>query len=192
MFDIGFPELVLIGIVALLVIGPDKLPETVRTVALWVGRIRRTFANIKAEIENEIGADEIRRQLHNESIMSELNKTKEQIGSIVRDAESQLDDIKKSATLETTPDMEEPDAGAADQVTQQTAASETTSDEQAAPEAPADPVTESGQQGEPASQAGEETLAGEETASGEQAELPDESQEKPEEDDRRKQSESGR
>ena len=72
MFDIGFPELLLVSVVALLVIGPDKLPETVRTVALWVGRIRRGLANIKAEIENEIGADEIRQQLHNESILAEV------------------------------------------------------------------------------------------------------------------------
>ena len=111
MFDIGFPELLLVSIVALLVIGPDKLPEAVRTVALWVGRIRRSLANIKAEIENEIGADEIRRQLHNESIMQELNKTKDQIGGIIRDAESQLSDIKDAATLDTPaePEAEPPD-----------------------------------------------------------------------------------
>ena len=100
MFDIGFPELLLVSVVALLVIGPDKLPETVRTVALWVGRIRRGLANIKAEIENEIGADEIRRQLHNESIMQEINKTKDQIGSIVKDAEAQISDIADAATGE--------------------------------------------------------------------------------------------
>ena len=192
MFDIGFPELVLISVVALLVIGPDKLPEAVRTVALWVGRIRRTFANIKAEIENEIGADEIRRQLHNESIMSELNKTKEQIGSIVKDAESQLDDIKKSATLETIPGTEESDTGAASQVTQQTSATDTTSDQQAEPATQSDPADGPEEEGEPISRAGHEAQAGEEPASDEQAELPEESQEKLEEDDRRKQSESGR
>ena len=100
MFDIGFPEIILVSVVALLVIGPDKLPETVRTVALWVGRIRRGLANIKAEIENEIGADEIRQQLHNESIMQEIKKTKEQIGNIVKDAESQLSDIADAATAD--------------------------------------------------------------------------------------------
>ena len=41
MFDIGFPELLLISVVALLVIGPEKLPDTIRTVSLWVGRIQR-------------------------------------------------------------------------------------------------------------------------------------------------------
>ncbi len=76
MLDIGFPELVLISIVALLVIGPEKLPETIRTISLWVGRFQRSFTNIRKEIEDEIGADEIRQQLHNESVMHELEDTK--------------------------------------------------------------------------------------------------------------------
>jgi sec-independent protein translocase protein TatB len=69
MFDIGFTELLLVGIVALLVLGPDRLPGAVRTAGLWIGRIKRSFSAIKADIEREIGADEIRRQLHNEDIL---------------------------------------------------------------------------------------------------------------------------
>ena len=65
MFDIGFPELVVISVVALLVIGPEKLPETIRTISLWIGRIQRSFASIRREIESEIGADEIRQQRFN-------------------------------------------------------------------------------------------------------------------------------
>lgn len=76
MFDIGFPELVVVSVVALLVIGPEKLPEAIRTVSLWVGRIQRSFSSIRREIESEIGADEIRQQLHNENIMKELEETK--------------------------------------------------------------------------------------------------------------------
>ncbi|QLC73467.1 Sec-independent protein translocase subunit TatB [Pseudomonas sp. LPB0260] len=69
MFDIGFSELLLIGLVALLVLGPERLPGAVRTAGLWIGRIKRSFSAIKAEVEREIGADEIRRQLHNEQIL---------------------------------------------------------------------------------------------------------------------------
>ncbi|WP_079203448.1 Sec-independent protein translocase protein TatB [Pseudomonas sp. CC6-YY-74] len=69
MFDIGFTELLLIGVVALLVLGPERLPGAVRTAGLWIGRIKRSFSTIKAEVEREIGADEIRRQLHNEQIL---------------------------------------------------------------------------------------------------------------------------
>jgi len=69
MFDIGFTELLLVGLVALVVLGPERLPGAVRTTGLWVGRLKRSFSNIKAEVEREIGADEIRRQLHNERIL---------------------------------------------------------------------------------------------------------------------------
>ncbi|WP_372876303.1 Sec-independent protein translocase protein TatB [Pseudomonas sp.] len=69
MFDIGFTELLLIGVVALVVLGPDRLPGAVRTAGLWIGRVKRSFSAIKAEVEREIGADEIRRQLHNEQIL---------------------------------------------------------------------------------------------------------------------------
>ena len=69
MFDIGFSELLLVGVVALVVLGPDRLPGAVRTASLWIGRIKRSFLSIKQEVEREIGADEIRRQLHNEQIL---------------------------------------------------------------------------------------------------------------------------
>jgi sec-independent protein translocase protein TatB len=69
MFDIGFSELLLVGLVALLVLGPERLPGAVRTASLWIGRLKRSFSAIKAEVEREIGADEIRRQLHNEQVL---------------------------------------------------------------------------------------------------------------------------
>ena len=69
MFDIGFMEMLLVGLVALVVLGPERLPGAVRTAGLWIGRLKRSFSNIKAEVGREIGADEIRRQLHNERIL---------------------------------------------------------------------------------------------------------------------------
>tara|TARA_R110002072_G_scaffold103600_1_gene227244 strand:+ start:7358 stop:7774 length:417 start_codon:yes stop_codon:yes gene_type:complete len=96
MFDIGFPELLLVSIVALLVIGPERLPETIRTIMLWLGRIRRTFTNIKTELEQELGTDEIRRQLHNESIMKDIRETKETISDAFKDADQSIDDFKHS------------------------------------------------------------------------------------------------
>jgi sec-independent protein translocase protein TatB len=84
MFDIGFTELLLVGIVALVVLGPDRLPGAVRTAGLWIGRIKRSFSSIKAEVEREIGADEIRRQLHNEQILElerEMNAAKQALNS---------------------------------------------------------------------------------------------------------------
>jgi sec-independent protein translocase protein TatB len=74
MFEIGFPELVLIAIVGLLVIGPERLPEALRTLGLWLGRLRRSFVSVKTEIEKEIGMDDIRRQLHNEAVLEEMKR----------------------------------------------------------------------------------------------------------------------
>lgn len=74
MFDVSFAELILIAIVGLLVIGPERLPEALRTLGLWLGRMRRSFTNVKAELEKEIGMDDIRRQLHNEAVMEEMKR----------------------------------------------------------------------------------------------------------------------
>jgi len=81
MFDIGFQELLLVAIVALLVLGPERLPGALRTMGLWMGRMRRSFNTVKNEIEREIGMDEIRRQLHNEAVMEELKRIERDVRS---------------------------------------------------------------------------------------------------------------
>ena len=97
MFDIGLPELLIISVVALLVIGPEKLPETIRTISLWIGRLQRSFANIRREIETEIGADEIRQQLHNESIMKELEDTRNTIQAVQEEVRADVKQVISSA-----------------------------------------------------------------------------------------------
>ncbi len=82
MFDIGFTELLVIGVVGLLVIGPDRLPETIRTAALWFGRLKRGLSRFREEFEEQIGADDIRRELRNESIMAELKKIEDDVGGL--------------------------------------------------------------------------------------------------------------
>ena len=74
MFEVGFGELLLVALVALIVLGPERLPLAARMAGLWIGRLRRSFNSLKVEVEREIGADEIRRQLHNEHIL-EKNAT---------------------------------------------------------------------------------------------------------------------
>jgi sec-independent protein translocase protein TatB len=74
MFEFSFPELVVVCVIALLVLGPDKLPSALRTLGLWIGRLSRTFTTMKTEIEREIGMDEIRRQLHNEAVMDQIKR----------------------------------------------------------------------------------------------------------------------
>ncbi|MBU2709596.1 Sec-independent protein translocase protein TatB [Zooshikella harenae] len=91
MFDIGFAELLLIAIIGLIVLGPERLPHAIRTVTLWVGRIRRGFTAMKSEIEREVGADEIKRQLHNERIMDELKQAQKSLQENVEDVKHDLD-----------------------------------------------------------------------------------------------------
>ncbi len=79
MLDIGGLELLLIAVVALLVIGPERMPEALRTLGLWLGRLRRSFTSVKNEIEKEIGMDEVRRQLHNESVMEQMKRIEEEV-----------------------------------------------------------------------------------------------------------------
>lgn len=105
MFDIGFTELLLIGVVALVVLGPDRLPGAVRTAGLWIGRIKRSFSAIKAEVEREIGADEIRRQLHNEQIL-ELERDMQDIKNDLLSSPSQSPAASSGAEVKpTAPDV---------------------------------------------------------------------------------------
>jgi sec-independent protein translocase protein TatB len=61
MFDIGFSELLVIGIVALIVIGPQKLPRVARTAGHLLGRLQRYVADVKADINREIELEELRK-----------------------------------------------------------------------------------------------------------------------------------
>ncbi len=62
---------------ALLVIGPKQLPETIRVFARWVARIKKLANELKSELENEIGVEEIKTQLRNETILTDFEKDKQ-------------------------------------------------------------------------------------------------------------------
>jgi sec-independent protein translocase protein TatB len=92
MFDIGFLELVLVAIVGLLVLGPERLPQAIRTGSLWLGKLRRNFNAIKTEIDRELNSDEIKRELHNQSILESLESTSTEIHREIDDIQQQLSD----------------------------------------------------------------------------------------------------
>ncbi len=64
MFDIGFSELLMIAVVALVVLGPERLPKAARFAGLWVRRARAQWYSVKSELEHDIKADELKRSLH--------------------------------------------------------------------------------------------------------------------------------
>lgn len=66
MFDIGFSELLLFGVIALIVLGPEKLPQAARTAGQWYAKIRRTVSTLQSEIEAELDLAETRQQMKEE------------------------------------------------------------------------------------------------------------------------------
>ena len=79
MFDIGFLELLVIALITLVVMGPERLPEVIRTLSLWIGRLKQLLAKTRQDIENEVGMDDIRHQLHNEQVLKDLGESKDQL-----------------------------------------------------------------------------------------------------------------
>lgn len=100
MFNVGSTEVILVFIVALIVIGPEKLPGAVKTAGLWIGRFRRSFYKVKADIERELNTDEIRRQLHNESVLAEIEEAKQDVESVAQDAEKSIGKIVNSQNFD--------------------------------------------------------------------------------------------
>lgn len=81
----GLFEMLIIAVVALLIVGPERMPEAVRGAAMTIGRLKRTFNSTKEEFEKQIGADDIRLELHNEQIMDNLKKMEADFAEIDSD-----------------------------------------------------------------------------------------------------------
>lgn len=79
MFDIGFTEIILIAVVGLIVIGPKRLPETIRFLGYWLGKVRRSVQGARQDMEREFGLDEIRRELYNEELLGRMEDERKQI-----------------------------------------------------------------------------------------------------------------
>lgn len=90
MFDIGFSELVLVAIVALIVIGPEKLPAVARTVGYWIGKTRRFVASVQDDLNREINkSEELKRLLEEQSKIKEIHEI----------IEHTVDDTRKSVSV---------------------------------------------------------------------------------------------
>jgi sec-independent protein translocase protein TatB len=92
MFDIGFAELIIIAVVSLLVIGPERLPGAIRTGSAWLNKFKRGFNEIKHEVQQE---------LHNDSVMKELRQAGQQLKE---DTQSIGHDLKDAAESLATPE----------------------------------------------------------------------------------------
>ena len=118
MFDIGFAELLLIGVVGLLVVGPEQLPGAVRTVLAWVNRFRRSFDQIRTEV---------RRELHNDEVLQKLKEESEQLERKVHDTTRSVEREIESLSSEARESLQPP-SPTADQLSSATAAASTEAD----------------------------------------------------------------
>ncbi|MGM0825420.1 MAG: Sec-independent protein translocase protein TatB [Pseudomonadota bacterium] len=84
MFDFGFFEILVIGVVGLLVLGPERLPRAARAVGLWVGKIKRTVSGMQREISAQLEAEDLRQTLNDQQkkLDDSLRKAKHDVESI--------------------------------------------------------------------------------------------------------------
>jgi sec-independent protein translocase protein TatB len=86
MFDIGFSELIMIGLVSLLVIGPERLPKVARLAGFWIGKTRSMVASVKSEIKQELQAEELRQIFKEQAELQEfhaaINESTDAVNSI--------------------------------------------------------------------------------------------------------------
>jgi len=88
MFDIGFTELMVIGVVALIVVGPERLPRVARTVGALLGRLQRYVADVKADINREVELDELRKM--KDSVQQAASEFETSMNEDLRKAETDL------------------------------------------------------------------------------------------------------
>ena len=93
MFDLGFTEMMLIGVVALIVIGPERLPAVARTTGKYFGRLKRFMTTVKADVEQELRADELREILAQQQ--QQLNSLKDTINDAGREIEQEAEALNQ-------------------------------------------------------------------------------------------------
>ena len=86
MFDIGFLELVLVGIIGLIILGPERLPVAARTLGRWIGRAKRMVSQFTQEIDKEIEIEELKAQLKKQGESLDINSDVRQIQETVSKA----------------------------------------------------------------------------------------------------------
>ena len=102
MFDVGFQELTLIGVIALIVVGPERLPRMARTLGLWMGKIRYYVGQVKSDIEREVRAQELKEMLDKPAEeLDDLYKVAEETKGTLDQAKGALGEAK--AALEGPP-----------------------------------------------------------------------------------------
>ena len=109
MFDIGFSEIVVIAVVALIVIGPERLPKTARTLGHLFGRLQRYVADVKADINREMQLDELKKL--QQEVRQAANEIETSVNSVARDVESGVRNVgsELNAAASQSPEVDQKD-----------------------------------------------------------------------------------
>ena len=97
MFDIGFSEIVLVFVIALIVLGPERLPGLARTAGLWIGKARRILAEVKSEIEREMQVEEVKQAIRQQEGVDEIKKLAERVKSINSEVQGVITNVTTPA-----------------------------------------------------------------------------------------------
>ena len=102
MFDIGFSEIMMVALVSLLVIGPERLPKVARIAGYWIGKTRRMVAAAKAEISAELHAEEIRQALKQQDALNELQGLIDETRDAAHSFKSSIDRLPQDSLTQDT------------------------------------------------------------------------------------------
>jgi len=107
MFDIGFFELIIIGVIGLVVLGPERLPHAIRMTSAWLGKIRRASLAVKEGLENEVNAHEIKKRIQEQLDQTGLEDLKNEFQADLKQAQtainSDIEAIKQDIDTDATP-----------------------------------------------------------------------------------------
>jgi sec-independent protein translocase protein TatB len=109
MFDVGFSELCLIGLVSLLVIGPERLPKVARIAGFWLGKTRSMMASVKAEIKQELQAEEFRQIVKEHAATKQFQQVLDEASDAAHSIKSSLEQQLPEDSVEQVKRQHEPE-----------------------------------------------------------------------------------
>lgn len=115
MFDLGFSELLLIAVVALVVLGPERLPKVARSAGLWVGRIQNFISSVKDDLGNQAGMAEFKAA--RDSIEQTAQQLRQDVHRQIEGVRTEVEDIQQTVSeLDAQPDLPAADDGTTEPV----------------------------------------------------------------------------
>jgi sec-independent protein translocase protein TatB len=97
MFDVGFWEILLILVMALIIIGPERLPGAARKAGFFVGKARRYIEGVRSEVESQVDVSEFKRMLHNQE--TQINELQQKLKSGVDEVKADMPDPVSAANI---------------------------------------------------------------------------------------------